>query len=98
LSPGTAVAGVGANTVGENLLPPLGSKPFSVGVADGAVVLVVVVGVVEGLSVLSLPQAAASAPSPTMAMAPAAAAKRRELMLGVLSVFSCWFYFQSEMN
>jgi hypothetical protein len=83
LSPGIAVAGGGANTDGENLLPPVGSRPFSVGVADGAVVLVVVVVVVvEGLSVLLLPQAAVSAPSPTMAMAPAAAAKRRDFMLG----------------
>jgi hypothetical protein len=45
-----AVAGVGAFTVGENLLPPVGSRPFSVGVTDGAVVVVVVVVVVvEGL-------------------------------------------------
>jgi hypothetical protein len=77
-----AVAGVGAFTVGENLLPPAGSSPFSVGVTDGAVVLVVVVVVVEGLSVVSLPQAAVSAPSPTRAMAPAAAAKRRDFIWG----------------
>jgi hypothetical protein len=78
LSPGGAVGAGGASTDGENGLGPLGSRrgAFSVGVADGVVVVVVVVEVSEGASVFSPPQAV-SAPIETMAAIPREAATRR---------------------
>jgi hypothetical protein len=79
------------------LFPPVGSIWFSVGATGGAddvggaggvVVADVVVGVVLGSSVLSLPQAAVSAPIAMMPVTPATAAKLRangrDLMTGSL--------------
>jgi hypothetical protein len=74
--PGTAVFGVGASTVGENWLPPVGFRFFSVGVGAGAEVVVVVV-VVDGLGVVLLEQPTASAPIATIAAPPTIAGTRR---------------------
>src|SRR5664279_3817793 len=71
-----AVAGVGALTVGVNLLPPPGSRPFSVGDTEGAVVVVVVVVVVDGDS-SELPPQADKAAIATNASAPTPVATRR---------------------
>jgi hypothetical protein len=75
-----AVAGVGALTVGVNLLPPPGSRPFSVGDTDGAVVVVVVVVVVVDGDSVVLPPQAESAPIATNATAPTPAETLRRVI------------------
>ena len=76
--PGGAVGAGGALTSGENGLGPLGSRrgAFSVGLADGVVVVVVVVEVSEGASFSSLPHAV-NAPIEMRAAMPSEAATRR---------------------
>ena len=73
--PGTAVFGVGASTVGENWLPPVGFRFFSVGEGAGADVVVVVVVVSLGFSLLLQPTA--NAPMAMIAAPPAMAGRRR---------------------
>lgn len=74
--PGTAVFGVGASTDGENWLPPVGFRFFSVGEGAGADVVVVVVVVVSlGFSLLLQPTA--NAPMAMIAAPPAIAGRRR---------------------
>jgi len=70
--PGRAVGAGGALTDGVKEFAPPGVRPFSVGVGAGALVLVGVV-VLEGASLLSLPQAV-NAPIPTIARPPAKSA------------------------
>jgi hypothetical protein len=75
--PGAAVGAGGATAVGENLLPPVGLSTFSVGVADGLLVVgdvVVVDGDGAGFSVL--PHDATNDAMATSAAPPTSAAIR----------------------
>jgi hypothetical protein len=76
----------GALTGGVNKLPPVGLMLFSVGVTDGAVVVVVVV--LDGL-VDSLPLQAVSAPMETKAAMPRPAATRRVSRLFMIESYLC---------
>lgn len=71
--PGIPVGAGGAFTPGLKELPPVGLRLFSVGVTEGAVVVVVVL---DGLGD-SLPPQAVSAPIETNAATPIPAATRR---------------------
>jgi hypothetical protein len=77
--PGGIVRGGGATTVGVNMLPPLGLRPFSVGDAGAllAGVLVVVVVVPDGASFPPLPHAVMSELVATSTAAPATTTARR---------------------
>jgi hypothetical protein len=82
--PGMAVGAGGAFTGGVKRLPPVGLMLFSVGVTDGAVV--VVGGALDGLVVLdglgdSLSPQAVSAPMEMKAATPRLAATRRVVRL-----------------
>lgn len=74
----------GAMTCGENRLPPVGLRLFSVGAGGGAldgvvvvVVVVVVVDVVDGDFSLLVPQPAVNRPMVTRAAPPPASSRRR---------------------
>jgi hypothetical protein len=83
-----AVGAGGAFTGGVNRLPPVGLMLFSVGVTDGAVVVVVVV-VLDGLGD-SLPPQAVSTPMETKAAAPRPAAMRRVCRLFMIKSYLCY--------
>lgn len=84
-TPGGSVGAGSAFTGGVNRLPPVGLRLFSVGdtgALDGAVVEVVVVGVVvvvvlDGAGLSLLPHAAINVPSPISIAAGATARRRR---------------------
>ena len=75
-------------TAGLKELPPVGLMAFSVGDTDGAVVLVVVVVVLDGLGVV-LPLHAVSAPIEMTAAKPRPAAMRRVSRLGIEQSYLC---------
>jgi len=87
LSPGIAVGGGGAFTVGEKLLGPPPSEPFSVGDGGegGATLLlagvVVLVVVVEGVVFSSLPHAVIAPITPTAKATAATADRWRSLFI-----------------
>jgi hypothetical protein len=76
---------------GVNRLPPVGLMLFSVGLTDGAVVVVVVVSVVLEGPPDSLPPQAVSAPMERKAATPRPAATRRVSRLFMMqSYLCCW--------
>jgi hypothetical protein len=88
LLPGIAVGGGGAFTVGEKLLGPPPSEPFSVGDGGGGatlllagVVVVVVVGVVVGAGFSSLLHAVAIPIMPTVRAIAATANRWRSVFI-----------------